>query len=191
MRAWVKQADWKPAQRFDHADDIVISQTYIDVYLVKKDWQILEPTIAAVERLQTEKSVEAEKHDITWWCDALFMAPPTLAKLSKTTGDKSYLALNDKLFQETYDLPYDQEEHLFARDAGYLINAQGEGKREANGRKIFWSRGNGWVMGGLVRLLSELPKNYPKRVFYENLYREMTEKSLLYSKRTACGGRVC
>lgn len=172
-----EQTVWKPAKRFDHADDIVISQTYIDVYRLKKDERMLEPTIAAVKRLQTEKSVEAEKHGITWWwCDALFMAPPTLAKLSRTTGEGSYLATNDKLFQETYDLLYDREERLFARDAGYLIDARGEGKREANGRKIFWSRGNGWVLGGLARLLSELPKNYPKRGFYENLYREMAEK---------------
>ena len=172
-----KQTEWKPGRRFDHADDIVINQTYIDVYRLKKDSQMLQPTIDVVKRIQTEKSVEAEKHGITWWwCDALFMAPPTLAKLSKTTGDKSYLALNDKLFQETYDLLYDKEEHLFARDAGYLINEKGEGKREANGKKIFWSRGNGWVLGGLARLLDELPRNYPKRAFYENLYKEMAEK---------------
>ncbi len=84
--------------------------------------------------------------------------------------------LNDKLFQETYDLLYDKDEHLFARDAGYLINENGEGKREANGKKVFWSRGNGWVLGGLARLLNELPKDYPKRAFYENLYKEMAAK---------------
>jgi unsaturated rhamnogalacturonyl hydrolase len=168
---------WKPGRRFDHADDIVINQTYIDVYRLKKDRTMLQPTIDVAKRLGSEKSVEAEKHGITWWwCDALFMAPPTLAKLSRTTGEKSYLALNDKLFQETYDLLYDKEEHLFARDAGYLINTKGEGKREANGKKIFWSRGNGWVMGGLARLMSELPKNYPKYNFYKELYIQMAER---------------
>lgn len=172
-----KRTDWKPGRRFDHADDIVINQTYIDVYRLKKDPKMLQPTIDVVKRLQTEPSNEAAKRGITWWwCDALFMAPPTLAKLSRTTGDKNYLALNDKLFQETYDLLYDKEERLFARDASYLINEKGEGKREANGKKIFWSRGNGWVLGGLARLLSELPKDYPKRAFYENLYCEMAER---------------
>lgn len=171
------KTEWKPGRRFDHADDIVINQTYLDVYRLKKDAKMLQPTIDVIKRLQTENSVEAEKHGLTWWwCDALFMAPPTLAKLAKTTGDKSYLDLNDKLFQETYDLLYDREEQLFARDASFLINEKGEGKREANGRKIFWSRGNGWVLGGLARLLSELPRNYPKRAFYEKIYREMAEK---------------
>ncbi len=172
-----KQTDWQPGKRFDHADDIAISQTYIDVYRQNKDQKIIQPTIDTIKKLQTEKSVEAEKHGITWWwCDALFMAPPTLAKLSKTTGDKSYLALNEKLFAETYDLLYDKEEHLFARDAGYLIDKNGEGKRETNGKKIFWSRGNGWVLGGLARLLEELPKDYPRRAFYENLFKEMSAK---------------
>ncbi|MEI6244614.1 MAG: glycoside hydrolase family 88 protein, partial [Acidobacteriota bacterium] len=64
----------------------------------------------------------------------------------------------------------------FSRDDTYLINAAGDGKREANGRRVFWSRGNGWVMGGLVRLLKELPANYPKRAFYVSLYKEMAAR---------------
>lgn len=169
--------NWQTGKRFDHADDIVISQTYIDLYRLKKDRKMIEPTIEAIRRIQTESSKEAEQHGIIWWwCDALFMAPPTLAKLGKTLNDKTYFDLNDKFFQQTYDRLYDKEEHLFARDASYLINEKGEGKREANGKKIFWSRGNGWVSGGLVRLLKELPKDHPRREFYENLYLEMMAK---------------
>jgi unsaturated rhamnogalacturonyl hydrolase len=166
--------NWQIGRRFDHADDIVISQTYIDLYRIKKDRRMIQPTIDAIKRIQTEKSNEVARHGIIWWwCDALFMAPPTLAKLGKTLGDRTYYDLNDKFFQETYDRLYDREEKLFARDASYLIDAKGEGKREANGKKIFWSRGNGWVAGGLVRLLDELPRDHPRRAFYENLYREM------------------
>lgn len=170
---------WEPGKRFDHADDIVISQTYIDLYRLKKDRRMIQPTIDAIARIGKEKSVEVEKHGIIWWwCDALFMAPPTFVKLAKTLNDKSYLEMNDKFFRETYDLLYNKEEHLYARDAGYLINAKGEGKRESNGKKVFWSRGNGWVVGGLVRLLKELPKNHPTRSFYENQYREMMDRVL-------------
>src|SRR5580765_2138380 len=165
---------WKPGPRFDHADDIAISQTYIDVYRIKKDKKMIQPTIDAVNRLKTEKGEQVAKNGITWWwCDALFMGPPTLAKLAKTTGDRSYLALNDRLFQETFDRLFNTEEHLYARDASYLINEKGEGKRETNGKKVFWSRGNGWVVGGLVRLLTELPNDYPKRAFYLNQYEQI------------------
>lgn len=171
--------NWQIGRRFDHADDIVISQTYIDLYRIKKDRKMIQPTIDAIKKIQTEPGNEVKKHGIIWWwCDALFMAPPTLAKLGTTLNDKTYFDLNDKFFMETYDRLYDKNEKLFFRDAGYVVNEKGEGKREANGKKIFWSRGNGWVAGGLVRLLKELPKDHPKRAFYENLYKEMMEKVL-------------
>jgi unsaturated rhamnogalacturonyl hydrolase len=168
---------WRPAARFDHADDIVINQTYLDLYRIKKDKKMLQPTIDVAERLKKETGDQLAKNGITWWwCDALFMAPPTLAKLSRITGDKSYLDLNDRLFHETYDRLYNKEEKLYARDIRYVINEKGEGIREANSKKVFWSRGNGWVVGGLVRLLKELPKNHPKRDFYLTQYKEMIER---------------
>jgi rhamnogalacturonyl hydrolase YesR len=168
---------WKPGPRFDHADDIVINQTYLDLYRIKKDKKMLQPTIDVAERLKKETGREVERNGITWWwCDALFMAPPTLAKLSRITGDKSYLDINDRFFQETYDRLYNKEEKLYARDIRYVINEKGEGIREANGKKVFWSRGNGWVVGGLARLLKELPKDHPKREFYVRQFREMMDR---------------
>jgi unsaturated rhamnogalacturonyl hydrolase len=170
---------WLPHNRFDHADDIVISQTYIDLYRIKKDRRMIQATIDTVQKMRRVTGKEVKNHGITWWwCDALFMAPPTLAKLGKTLNDPSYFAQNDSLFKQCYDLLFNKEEHLFARDASYLVNAQGEGKREANGKKVFWSRGNGWVMGGLVKLLKEMPKNHPTRAFYVSLYKEMAARLL-------------
>ena len=152
---------------------------YSDLYKIKKDRRMIRATIDSVLKMRTVTGKEVKNHGITWWwCDALFMAPPTLAKLAKTLNDNSYLVQNDSLFKQCYDLLYNKEEDLFARDAGYLWNAQGEGKKEANGKKLFWSRGNGWVMGGLVKLLKEMPKNYPTRSFYVNLYKEMAVRLL-------------
>ena len=37
-------------------------------------------------------------------------------------------------------------------------------------RKSFWGRGNGWVLGGLVEILKELPKKDENRKFYEELF---------------------
>jgi rhamnogalacturonyl hydrolase YesR len=112
-----------------------------------------------------------------WWCDALFMAPAAYIKLGVSLKDNKYLELNDKLFKECYDLLYDKEFDLYARDIKYKWN-EPEIKviKEANGQKIFWSRGNGWVMGGLVRVLKELPKEWPTYNFYLENYKAMAEK---------------
>ncbi|HZG26562.1 MAG TPA: glycoside hydrolase family 88 protein [Chitinophagaceae bacterium] len=172
-----ERTGWRPGARYDHADDIAISQTYIDMYRERKNREMIQPTVDTVQKLRTVTGTEVQRHGITWWwCDALFMGPPTLAKLGVTLKDPSYFVLNDSFFRQTYDLLYNKEEHLFARDASYLVNQQGEGKREKNGKLIFWSRGNGWVMGGLVRLLAELPKDYTTREYYLGLYRDMAAK---------------
>jgi rhamnogalacturonyl hydrolase YesR len=101
------------------------------------------------------------------WCDALFMAPPVYAKMYSITGHSKYLIFMDSEFRATYDYLYDKEEKLFYRDCNFFD------KREANGEKIFWGRGNGWVMGGLVKVLQELPGDSNFRQFYEDLFVEM------------------
>jgi len=174
-----EKTNWKPGLRWYHADDIAICQTYVDVYRKEKETEILQPFIDTVAIFMAKpyptKGIEVIKW---WWCDALFMGPPALVKLGVTTGNTKYLTYSDQLFKECYNLLYDKEEHLFARDLSYVIKGDGADKREANGKKIFWSRGNGWVMGGLVRILDELPKNYNERSFYEALYKQMAARIL-------------
>ncbi len=46
-------------------------------------------------------------------------------------------------------------------------------KKEKNGKKVFWSRGNGWVFAGLARVLDNMPKNYPGRKRFEKLFKDM------------------
>lgn len=168
---------WKPGPRLQHADDHAICQTYIDLYRIQKDQKMIGPFIEQMNKFITTPYQPSGIQKITWWwCDALFMAPPALVKLSITTGDKKYMEYSDKLFHECYDLLYNKQEHLFARDLGYVIKNDGNDRLEANGKKIFWSRGNGWVMGGLVRILSELPKDYKERSFYETIFKEMADK---------------
>lgn len=171
------RTNWEPGKRYDHADDIAISQTYIDIYRSKKGREKIQATIDTIQKMRSLPGREIQRHGIMWWwCDALFMAPPTLVKLGVTLKDPTYFKLSDSLFRQTTDLLYSKEEHLYFRDASYLINEKGEGKREKNGKVIFWSRGNGWVMGGLVRVLEELPKNYSNRNYYMDIYRQMAAK---------------
>ncbi|MDR2499168.1 MAG: glycoside hydrolase family 88 protein [Tannerellaceae bacterium] len=168
---------WTPYRRWYHADDIVIGQTYVDLYRLDKKAEILRPLTDTLAKLMTQPYPTRNIEVITWWwCDALFMGPPTLVKMGLTTGNKEYLRKSDEFFKECYELLYNKEEHLFARDLNYVIKGDGKDRYEANGKRIFWSRGNGWVMGGLTRILKELPADYPERPFYEQLFREMAAK---------------
>ena len=64
------------------------------------------------------------------WCDALFMAPPTLLKLAKATGDDRYATFAHAEFAAT-KASVDPDEHLFFRDSRFFD------RRDAAGRKLF------------------------------------------------------
>ena len=77
---------------------------------------------------------------------------------------------------------FDKEENLFLPLTGVILI-----KREANGKKVFWGRGNGWVLGGLVEILKELPKKDKNRKFYEELFVKLATRVADYSIRTVSG----
>jgi rhamnogalacturonyl hydrolase YesR len=170
-------AGWQTGRRWYHADDVAICQTWIDLYERERRPEMIQPTRDTLAKFialpYPVRGIEVIKW---WWCDALFMAPPTLVKMARVTGETKYLEVNDRFFEECYDLLYNKEERLFARDLGYVIKGDGKDRREANGQRIFWSRGNGWVMGGLARVLAGLPADYSRRPFYEQLFREMAAR---------------
>lgn len=170
--------EWKAGPRLHHADDHAICQTYIDMYRVSGDKKMIDPFMKTMDEFMATPYQTGDIRKCTWWwCDALFMGPAAFVKLGITLGENKYLELNDQLFRECYDLLYDKEEHLYARDIRYKWDEPGiEVIKEANGKKIFWSRGNGWVMGGLVRVLQELPKDHPTRDFYVQNYKEMVDR---------------
>ncbi len=160
--------DWKLGPRLVHADDQAIGQTYLGLYRDYHEARMIQATRNQFDSLM--KMPDDPQKPVWWWCDALFMAPPVWARLYSATGEKSYLDYMDREWWITSNLLYDPQEHLYFRDATYLH------KTEANGRKLFWSRGNGWVMGGLARVLQEMPEDYPTRPKYIQQYREMAAR---------------
>jgi rhamnogalacturonyl hydrolase YesR len=179
-----KKNSWQPGKRMYHADDLTVCQMYLEMYRRKQrdndSYLIVAPTQARLDYVISHPSSgsllidyrDAQTTERWSWCDALFMAPPVYAKLSSITGDNKYLEFMDREFKATCEFLYDTDEHLFYRDHRYFP----EKAKEANGRKVFWGRGNGWVMGGLVALLKELPDDNAYRPYYENLFTEMAEK---------------
>ena len=65
------------------------------------------------------------------------MAPPVLVKLGVTLKDNKYLEFNDKLYKETVDLLWNEQESLFARDLNYVWGYDGKQLKEANGKHVF------------------------------------------------------
>jgi unsaturated rhamnogalacturonyl hydrolase len=177
---WLKQRgqelQWQPYKRIYHADDHCVGWMYLELYSLYKDPQMMQPIKERFDYILnnpsdvTLKTGQQQKKDRWWWCDALFMAPPVLAKLSALTGDRKYLDFMHREFMATTDYLYDKEEHLYFRDDKYF------NQREANGKKIFWSRGNGWVFAGLARILETMPENYQGREKYVEIYKQMAAK---------------
>jgi unsaturated rhamnogalacturonyl hydrolase len=175
-----RKHEWKPASRkaasgpYD-ADDHCVCQTYLELYLQHRDPAMLQPTKErfdyilanpATNSLQFSKEARAR-----WaWCDSIFMGPPAWIRLYQATGEKKYLDFMDSEFWKTSAFLYDKDEHLYFRDSTYFE------KREANGKKIFWSRGNGWVLAGLARVLQFLPEDFPHRKLYEEQFKEIAAK---------------
>jgi rhamnogalacturonyl hydrolase YesR len=170
--AMVKMAqryDWKLLNlRFPHADDMAVGQTYMDLYLESRDPVKMADTKAVLDQLVVRKD-DPDKL-LWWWCDALFMAPPVMARMSAATGDRRYLDAMDREWWLTSSSLYDPAEHLYFRDSRYFT------QKQQNGQKIFWSRGNGWVMGAFVKVLEVMPKDYPTRGKYIAQYKEMAER---------------
>lgn len=175
LRQLGEKVNWKlgihPKYPF-HADDDVIGQAFLAHYARSRDISALGPIRADMDLL-VERLKETEKEPrpmVWWWCDALFMAPPVMAHLSHLTGDRKYLDAMDKEWWKTAALLYDPAEHLFFRDRSFLK------KVESNGQKMFWSRGNGWVLAGLARVLQWMPRDYPTRPKYVQMFRDMAAR---------------
>lgn len=167
-----KKFDWKLRSHLPNADDQSLGQVYLDLYLLKKDPAMLKPTQDELDAiLAAPRGSKTPGKEIDWWwCDALFMAPPVWSRMYAATGEHKYIDYLDEEWAKTSDRLYDTKEHLYARDSTYLD------KTETNGKKMFWSRGNGWVMGGIIRTLEYLPKDDPARPKYIAQLKEMAAR---------------
>ncbi|HEX7326574.1 MAG TPA: glycoside hydrolase family 88 protein [Rhodanobacteraceae bacterium] len=167
VRAAGEHLHWGLGPRVRDADDQAVAQAWLALYASHPEPAMLEPLRTRFDRRLHEPRAGAQR-PLWWWCDALFMGPPVWAGLSAATHDPTYLAYMNRQWWTTSRLLYDPRAHLFSRDASYLH------KHEANGRKVFWSRGNGWVMAGLARVLSMMPRDYPDRPRYLRQFRQMS-----------------
>lgn len=178
MIAMGEKNNWQLGPNHYHADDHIVGQTYAELYLQTRDPKMIAPLRASFDDILASRRTGSLEFTVKgnqdrWsWCDALYMAPPAWLRLWAITGDQRYLDFAISEWWVTSDYLYDKEEHLYFRDSNYFD------KREANGKKVYWSRGNGWVMGGLVRVLQYLPENHPERQRFVQQYQDMAARLL-------------
>jgi len=163
---FAERSDWTLLNdRFPHADDQAFGQAYLDLYREDPQPVRMADTRAIMDRLIVHP--DDPNKLLWWWCDALFMSPPVLLRMYEITHDRKYLDYMDREWWLTSGSLYNQENHLYFRDSRYFT------QKQANGKPIFWSRGNGWVMGALVNVLGIMPADYPSRPKYVTQFREM------------------
>jgi rhamnogalacturonyl hydrolase YesR len=171
---------WSPAGRPFHADDLVITQTYlwaahhgagaaaIGPTRMAFDYIVTHPPRVTLAFYQPPSGYEDTECLKRWcWCDALFMAPPAMIELWRQSGDRRYRDYAMREYWATVDFLYDPAEHFFYRDSRFFE------RRDGKGRKQFWSRGNGWVFASMARIIPLLEEKSADRARMEALFREM------------------
>jgi unsaturated rhamnogalacturonyl hydrolase len=177
---WSRMNRENPLGKY-HADDYCVGQTYIELYRKYKEKRMIDPIRDYLDQIiknPAKGDLRFENTDTYWstqrwsWCDALFMGPTVWAKMANVTGKRKYLDFLYKEYKATTDYLYDKDEDLYYRDSDYFT------KKEANGTKVFWGRGNGWVFAGLPIIIRELPAKYEHREYFVNIYKKMAAKLL-------------
>jgi rhamnogalacturonyl hydrolase YesR len=159
IKAWAGDFGLTETPRHPRADNQCAAQVFLDVYR-------LDPTRDNAFMLAAAKAAFDVLADNPpagrvewWWQDALFMAPPGLARLGAITGDPRYVRVMHEMWWDTHAF-------LFEPRVGLMY-------RDDRRREDFWARGNGWVVAGIARVLPVLPVDDPRRGAYVELLRTM------------------
>jgi rhamnogalacturonyl hydrolase YesR len=155
------------------ANSQCFGQVYEDIYLANPSGataNMYASTKASIDVMVASPKPGIASSDDWWWCDALFMAPGAVSRLGKITGNANYFSFLDTMWSATQKGLFDSKTGLFWRDSSYV-----------NGT-VYWSRGNGWVMGGIVRVLQYLPATDASYNSYVTLLKTMAAALVPYQQ---------
>ncbi len=168
---WGKENEWQVGTEKLGANRLFCSETWTELYLAKHDPQMIAPT----EKWLATEAPNSPAGAARWYLDndrpyvdSLY-GGAVFAMLARATGNQKYLTTLHAFSDDIVSSLWDEDAGLFYRDPSYV------GKRTARGKKVLWSRGNGWAFAGLARLLEYLPMNDARRGKYLALYRRMAE----------------
>lgn len=178
--AWGESHQWglNGGIQVRNADNQCCGQTYIDLYLIDKKPERIKDIKASIDLM-----IASDKIDDWTWIDALQMAMPVYAKLGALYNDNRYYERMYQMYMTSKTVLggkglYNPKDNLWWRDKDFVPPY-----KEPNGQDCYWSRGNGWVVAALVRVLEAMPKNAPHRKEYQETYEKMM-KALISIQRT-------
>ena len=167
---WGEFHKWgmRSGDRTRNADDQCCAQTYLDLYQIDPKPERIRAIKASLDAM-----VASDKADDWFWIDAIQMAMPVFAKLGALTKDPKYFEKAHALYTYTKTKHggiglYNPADKLWWRDKDFVPPF-----KEPNGKSCYWSRGNGWVVAALVRVLDALPADAPHRAEYEQDLKDM------------------
>lgn len=173
-----RQQHWQPHERVFDADDYVVSQAYLRLYLKHREPEMLAPSRERLDSILAHKPQTSldwgtpGSRDRWSWSDALFMGPMSWLLMTEATGDTAYLEYMNHEWWATAERLYRPEIGLYFRDESYLD------LRERNGATIHWARGTGWSIAGLAQVLEHFPRSHPDYPRYQQQFREMARAFL-------------
>lgn len=174
---WGEKHQWglRGGVKSRNADNQCCAQTYVDMYLAdnKQHPEWIKDIKTSIDSMMT-----SDKIDDWNWIDAVQMAMPVFARLGILYNDTSYFRRMYEMYAFTKykhggNGLYNTEDKLWWRDKDFVPPY-----KEPNGKNCYWSRGNGWVVAALVRVLSLLPRTDPHREEYLKDYKDMVNALL-------------
>ncbi len=166
---WANFHKWTPRNgiKTRDADDQCCSQTYLERFVMTGDSTMFYPT-----RDNLRGQMAETKIGYWTWIDAIQMAMPVYAQMYKITGDRAYIDHAMKMYRWSRNECgkggvnkncglYNKKDGLWWRDADFVPPY-----KEKDGKDCYWSRGNGWVIAALVRVMDQLD---PKDKAYKEL----------------------
>ena len=167
---WATKHNWslRDGIKTRNGDNQACGQTYIDLYLIDKKEERIKDIKASIDSMMATNKID------DWnWIDALQMAMPVFARLGAVYKDTNY-------FHRMYEMyAYTKYKHgdngLFNASDGLWWRDKDFDPpyKEPNSKNCYWSRGNGWVVAALVRVLKWLPKTDAHYNEYLNDFKKM------------------
>jgi unsaturated rhamnogalacturonyl hydrolase len=156
------------------ADDQCAGQTYLELYEYEPDPNKIQHIRSSIDHM-----VNSTKRDDWYWIDALQMAMPVFARLGTMYSNTDYYDKMWDLYSYTKYIrganglysdngTYNYGDYLWWRDDNYDPPV-----RSPNGKMIYWSRGNGWVIAAHARTLEYLPDADPHYDEYVQVLEDM------------------